>query len=110
MEEVGESDYHFITSLTLTHHKELLDIPLSRFDSFSEPRLEGTSAHRAKKEVWGKERTIVITRSDNLLAGQLAGIITSLGKKRVELRGLRTKLRRSQLPGARGKGYTEESL
>jgi transposase len=110
MKEVGESDYHFITSLTLTHHKDLLDIPLSRFDSFSELRLQGTSAHRTKKEVWGKERTIVITRSDNLLAGQLAGINTSLGKKRAELRGLRTKLRRSQLPGARGKGYTEESL
>jgi transposase len=110
MKEIGESDYHFITSLTLTHHKDLLDIPLSRFDSFSELRLEGTSAHRTKKEVWGKERTIVITRSDNLLAGQLAGINTSLGKKRAELRGLRTKLRRSQLPGARGKGYTEESL
>ena len=110
MKEVGESDYHFITSLTLTHHKDLLDIPLSRFDSFSELRLQGTRAHRTKKEVWGKERTIVITRSDNLLAGQLAGINTSLGKKRAELRGLRTKLRRSQLPGARGKGYTEESL
>lgn len=110
MEEIGDSDYHFITSLTLTHHKDLLDIALSRFDSFSQPRLEGTSAHRTKKEVWGKERTIVITRSENLLTGQLAGINKSLGKKRAELRQLRAKLRRSQLPGARGKGYTEESL
>ena len=110
MEEIGESDYHFITSLTLTHHKDLLGIPLSRFDSFSELRLKGISAHRTKKEVWGKERTIVITRSENLLAGQLAGIHTSLRKKRAELRDLRAKLRRSQLPGARGKGYTEESL
>ncbi len=110
MEEIGASDYHFITSLTLTHHKDLLAIPLPRFASFSQPRLEGTSAHRTKKAVWGKERTIVITRSDNLLAGQVAGINKSLGKKRAELRQLRAKLRRSQLPGARGKGYTEESL
>lgn len=110
MEEIGESNYHFITSLTLTHHKDLLDIPLSRFDSFSELRLEGTSAHRTKKEIWGKQRTIVITRSDNLLTGQLAGINTALKKKRAELRALRTKLKRSQLTGARGKGYTQESL
>ena len=36
MEEIGASAYHFIPSLPLTHHKDLLDIPLSRFDSFSE--------------------------------------------------------------------------
>jgi len=69
MEEIGASDYHFITSLTLTHHKDLLELPMSRFDSFSQPRLDGTSAHRTKKEVWGKERTIVIV---------IAGVITRL--------------------------------
>jgi len=110
MEEIDESGYHFITSLTVTHHKDLLSVPLKRFLSFSDPRLEGTTAYRTKKEIWGQERTVVVTRSENLLAGQMAGITTSLRKKRTALRQLRAKLLRSQKPGARGKGYTPESL
>jgi len=110
MEQIDKSGYHFITSLTVTHHKELLDVPLRRFEQFSEPRLQGTTAYRTSKEIWGKQLTVVITRSKKLLQGQMAGINSSLHKKRTELRQLRAKLQRSQKPGARGKGYTAESL
>ena len=110
MKEVDESAYHFITSLTVTHHKDLLNVPLRQFQSFSEPRLKGTIAYRTKKEIWGKERTVVVTRSERLLAGQISGITLALRKKRAALRQLGTKLYRSQQPGARGKGYTRESL
>lgn len=110
MEEIDRSSYHFITSLTVTYHNDLLEIPLRRFTSFSEERLEGTKAYRTKKDVWGKERTVVITRSEELLRGQIAGITKDLRKKRSSLLKLKTKLRRSQLPKARGKGYTRESV
>ena len=110
MKEVDKSGYHFITSLTVTHHKDLLGVPLRQFRSFSEPRLKGTIAYRTKKEIWGKERTVVVTRSERLLAGQISGITLALRKKRAALRQLGTKLYRSQQPGARGKGYTRESL
>jgi transposase len=110
MEEINKSDYHFITSLTVTSHKGLLEVPLNQFRSFSEPRLKGTTAYRTKKEIWGNERTVVVTRSEKLLAGQIAGTTRELRKKRAALRQLRAKLRHSQKPGARGKGYTRESL
>jgi len=110
MQEIDDSEYHFITSLTVTHHKDLLDVPLRKFQSFSDPRLEGTTAYRTEKEIWGQKRSVVVTRSEKLLAGQIAGIKTALRKKRVALQELRTKLRRSQQPKARGKGYTRESL
>ncbi len=110
MEEIDESAYHFITSLTVTHHKDLLGVPFRQFQSFSEPRLKGTIAYRTKKEIWGKERTVVVTRSERLLSGQISGITLALQKKRAALRQLGTKLYRSQQPGARGKGYTRESL
>ena len=42
-----------MTSLTVTHHKDLLEVPLRRFEAFSEPRLQGTTAYRTCKEVWG---------------------------------------------------------
>lgn len=110
MREIDLSPYHFITSLTVTHHKELLAMPLAKFRVFSEKRLEGTTAYRTTKEIWGQERTVVVTRSEKLLRGQLAGITAALRKKRAALRQLRAKLQRSQKPGARGKGYTRESL
>lgn len=110
MEAVDQSGYHFITSLTLTHHKDLLAVPLRKFQSFVEPRLEGVRAYRSQETIWGQDRTVIITRSERLLSGQMAGITSSLRKKRTELRNLRLKLHRSQRPGARGKGYTSESL
>jgi transposase len=110
IEEIDKSQYHYVTSLTITHHKDLLEVPLSRFEAFSEPRLEGTTAYRTTKEIWGKTRTVVVTRSQRLLCGQLAGIKAALKKKRNALHQLRRKLHRSQQPRARGKGYTRESL
>ncbi len=110
METVDKSDYHFITSLTLTHHKDLLAVPLRKFESFTDPRLEGTRAYRSQKKIWGQDRAIVVTLSEKLLRGQMTGITSSLCKKRTALRQLRVKLHRSQRPGARGKGYTPESL
>ena len=110
IEEIDKSQYHFVTSLTITHHKDLLEVPLSHFEAFSEPRLEATTAYRTTKQIWGKTRTVVVTRSQRLLRGQLAGIKAALKKKRSALHQLRRKLNRSQQPQARGKGYTKESL
>jgi len=110
MQELDASPYHFITSLSLTHHPELLEIPLRRFERFCESRLEGVRAYRTTKEIWGRRRSVVVTRSETLLRGQLAGIAVALRKKRAALCDLRAKLRRSQQPGARGKGYSRSSL
>jgi len=110
IDEIDSSQYHFITSLTLTNHKDLLKVPLRKFHSFTEPRLKGTTAYRTTKEIWGATRTVVITRSEKLLAGQIAGIKVALRKKRAALQQLRLKLHRSQQPKARGKGYTKESI
>ena len=110
IEEIDKSKYHFVTSLTITHHKDLLDVPLGHFEAFSDPRLEKTTAYRTTKEIWGKTRTVVVTRSERLLCGQIAGIKAALNKKRNALHQLRRKLYRSQQPQARGKGYTKQSL
>jgi transposase len=108
--KVDQSGYHFITSLTLTHHKDLLQVPLRKFGSFAQPRLKGIRAYRTTQEIWGQGRTVVITRSEKLLAGQIAGIKTALRKKRAALQELHQKLLQSQRPKAKGKGYSREPL
>ena len=56
------------------------------------------------------EWTVVITRSKRLLEGQLRGIAQHMAKRKKRFCRLREKLRASQRPGAKGKGYTRESL
>ena len=82
IEAVEASPYHFITSVTVTHHADLLSVPLSKFSSFADPRLEGMKAFRTQKELWVKRRAVVIIRSCRLLEGQIAGINGALRKKR----------------------------
>jgi transposase len=110
MKRLSATDYHFITSLTLTHHQDLLAVSQEEYEKFSDERLAGIEAYRTQKKVWGEERTIVVTLSDNLLYGQVKGIEREVNKVRAKLWELKAKVRRSQEPGACGKGYTVESL
>jgi len=100
------SRYHVVGSLVPTQHQDLLEVPLDRFQSFEDPRLEGVTAFRTSKKVFGREWTIVVTRSQELLDGQLRGIAQVLRKRRRALSELQWKLKRSQERGAKGKGYT----
>jgi transposase len=105
-----ESPYHVVGSLVPSQHQDLLEIPLKEFSGLDDPRLKGVLAHRTRKKVFGREWTIVVTRSEALLAGQLRGIAQHLRKRKQQFMELRRKLRASQKPGAKGKGYTRESL
>jgi len=104
------SPYHFIGSLVPTQHQDLLDIPLEKFRPLKGPLFRGVKVHRTKKQVFGQERTIVVTRSQALMRGQIRGIQQHLGKKFRVLRDLQRRVARSRKPGWRGKPYTNESI
>lgn len=110
LEWIERSPYHVVGSLVPSQHKDLLAVPLTRYETLEDGRLEGIRAHRTRKAVWGREWTLVLTRSEELLQGQLRGIAQHLTKRRSRLRELQAKLKRSQRLGAKGKGYTRESL
>ena len=96
------SDFHFIGSLVPSHHADLLDVPASRYQPLLGERLQEVRAYRTKREVFGQERTIVVTHNDNLLHGQLQGLTAALDKARGKLRDLQTKLRRRHEGRTRG--------
>src|SRR5205814_8251999 len=73
-EKLHRSPYHFIGSLVPTQHQDLLNIPLEQFPSLEDSRFTGVRVYRTEKEVFGRKRTIVITRSRALLRGQIRGI------------------------------------
>jgi transposase len=89
---------------------ELLAIPLAKFHCLRDPLLKPTRALRLSHEVWGQQRTLVVTFSPELQRKQIRGIEQHLAKKRRALDDLQAKLRRAQKPDAKGKGYTRESL
>jgi len=107
---LDDSPYHFIGSLVPTQHQDLLSIPLEQFHSIQDPLFEGVRVYRTEKEVFGKNRTIVITRSRALLRGQIRGIRQHLVKKLKALRDLQDRIARSHKPGWKGKPYTDKSI
>lgn len=70
-EALRESPYHFIAQLELSHHRDLLDVPLSDYTPLSGQEWEGMSYYRTRKVVFGQEYTVVVVRSDELLHDQL---------------------------------------
>jgi len=90
------SAFHFVGSLVPSQHADLLAIPLKELRPLPNPRLEGCSAYRTEKVVFGQKRTILITYNDHLLEGQMQGIQASLAKARRRLDELQTTLRRRQ--------------
>jgi transposase len=101
-ETLDQTDFHFIGSLVPSHHADLLDVPASRYQALPGERLQDVRAYRTTREVFGQERTIVVTHNDNLLQGQLQGLTTALEKARGKLRDLQTKLRRRREGRTRG--------
>jgi transposase len=109
-EILDASGFHFVGSLVPTHYAELLAIPLQTFHPLNDPRLKPALALRLTRKVWGQERTLVLTFSPELQRKQIRGVEQHLANKRRALQELQAKLRRSQKPDAKGKGYTRESL
>ncbi len=99
---LNTSHFHFVGSLVPSHHADLLEVSASRYQPMSGERLQEVRAYRTQREVFGQQRTIVVTHNGNLLHGQLQGLAAALDKARGKLRDLQTKLRRRREGRTRG--------
>lgn len=105
-EMLDETDFHFVGSLCPTQHPDLLAIPLEQFHALETPRLEQVSAYRTTKEVFGAERTIVVTFNDNLYTAQLTTLSEQIAKRRRQLAALQRRLGRHRSGKSKGKKPT----
>lgn len=83
---------HFVGSLTPSHYKELLDIPIDRFTKRDE--WPGLLAHRTTAEVFDQKRTVVITYSERFFVQQHATVSRELNKAVLALTALAERLSR----------------
>ena len=91
---VADSPYHFVGSLVPTHHAELLATPKRRFQSLDVHGLPGVSAYRTTREVFGVERTVLVTYNENLFVAQSRTLLREIAKRQQRLRDLQHRLRR----------------
>lgn len=98
-----------VGSIPPSQCKDLYDLPLSQYRRLA-GRLKGVLAYRTTREVAGQPRTLVVTVSPALKRGQRRGLDQHVTKRLRALADLSTKLQASQRLGAKGKGYTAESL
>lgn len=94
MDLLKDSPYGFIGSLVPTHHPELLAMDRKNFKALTGERLESVSAYRTKKEVFGVERTVLVTFNDNLYTEQLTTLMEQIQKRRRQFHEMQRRLNR----------------
>ncbi len=106
-------ELHFVGSVKLTGHKELVQIlnddPV--FVSPSKDELKGTKSFQVKKKVYGRERTLVVTYNQNLFNAQWLTLQNDISKSVENLAVLQQKLEdRANGVITKGKTPTIESI
>lgn len=76
----------FVGSLVPSQHPDLLAVPDTDFAPVE--GIGGVVAWRARKEVFGTVRTVVVTRSEEFLAKQLVGLTQTRGRVEAQLHEL----------------------
>jgi transposase len=89
-----DSPLHFVGSLPPSDHPDLLAVGKDRYRSVDTQRFAGLTAFEAKKVVFGHERRVVVTHSQNLHDKQSRGFDQTLAKARRQLSALAARLAR----------------
>lgn len=76
-----------VGSLVPSSHPDLLAVARSRYRALE--GMEGTLAHRTTREVYGRERAVLVTYSESFAAKQRRSFAQTLAKARRQLRELK---------------------
>ncbi len=98
---------HFVGSLPPSDHPDLLAVPKNRYRPVDKWRFPGLSAFETRTVVFGVERRIVVTHSQNLHDKQSRGFDQTLAKARRQLSALAARLARGKTRKPRDKVEAE---
>ncbi|MGH3577078.1 MAG: IS1634 family transposase [Mycobacterium sp.] len=90
------SPLHFVGSLPPSDYPDLLAVPMRRYRKVDEERFLGLRAFEARVEVFGIERRVVVTHSQNLHDKQAQGFEQTMGKARRQLAETSARLKRGR--------------
>jgi transposase len=95
-ELMEESPLHFIGSMPPSDHPDLLAVPARRYRSVDEDAFPGLSAFESRAVVFGVERRVVVTHSQNLHDKQVQGFEQTMAKARRQLAETSARLERGK--------------
>ncbi|MBW2262766.1 MAG: IS1634 family transposase [Deltaproteobacteria bacterium] len=91
---VDATPYHFVGSLTPTHHRDLLAVPRQEFRSLADDGLPGVWAYRTHKKVFDRKRTLVVTFNESLFIAQSKTLLREIGKRQQRFREIVEQMRK----------------
>jgi transposase len=110
---IGGSGYHFVGSVKPDDHKDLALISNNDncLKTFSHPKLDQVKAFRTRKNIYGKDLTVVVTFNNNLYAAQVMSINNEINKC-LEKLSIISKNLEDRIAGriTKGKKPTEETV
>lgn len=104
---IEDSPLHFVGSLPPSDHPDLLTVPKHRYKPVDKQRFPGLSAFETTKVVFGHQRRLVITHSQNLHTKQARGFDQTLAKAHRQLDELAARLARGKTRKTRDKVEAE---
>lgn len=110
IEGLTNNCFHYVGSLTPSHHKDLLAIPQKEYQPVNQDKYPGVTAYRTTKNVFGREMAVVVTQNPRLLQGQMQGIMLQIEKCVPQLTELQNKLLQRQGKHHKGKAITRASV
>ena len=96
VELFDDSTLHFVGSLPPSDHPDLLAVRANQYRPVDEARFPGLTAYETTKVVFGKQRRIVVTHSENLHDKQSRGFDQTVAKARRQLTALAARLARGK--------------
>ena len=78
--QVDESKLHYVSALTVASQRDLVEEANPLLAPVEIEAGEAVPAYRARKEIWGAERTVVVLCSERLRQGQMAGVLQHVAK------------------------------
>jgi transposase len=100
---IADSPLHFVGSLPPSDHPDLLAAPKRRYRSVDPARFPGLRAFETRTVVFGVDRRVVVTHSQNLHDKQVRGFTQTLAKAHRQLAELADRLARGNTRRARDK-------
>ena len=101
---------HFVGSLTPSHYKELLNIPIDQYAPLQSDEWSGLIAFRTTTEVFNQKRTVVITYSERFFTQQNATVSRELSKAVEALASLAKRLSKWRQGKKKGRKPTIQSV
>lgn len=100
---------HYVAGVPTSWLPALLDVERSAYEKLELPGTKHVKVHRAKRELWDAERTVLVVFSPNLYRTQRRTMNREQAKADARLQELATRID-AWRETRRGKGHTEESV